>query len=619
MKKILAALMASVIFSASVNAVAYADGGSKKVTALISSSEVQLNAELYTSSYSWNWNNCSPISDFIDNGRYTIAYADGKNVYICHISDKGDIADTVKFKQPMSAVGGVTCDAYGNFYVACGTTDSAGEGKICTFAVYKYDSKGALLGKAEYYPDDTNWSTKTPFEAGNCAMAFQGDLLICSYARKMYNGHQSNAVFCVDTVTMTENPLYDSYASHSFNQSIAVIDDATVAFADHGDAYPRGFSVNVRSDTSDPMMGHNSNGAFVPFHFSLSGDSSNMFNVNYTNSRLTGICRLDSGIALVGSSGDYDEETPQQLFLQIIDPDSGEQVLSGATREGSSAYGGLYKDTGIKWLTSYTDGSYVKASAMAALDDSRLLVMWERWRDHAFVNSYYSIISSDGRIMVDSVSMQHALLNGAEELKVNGDTAYWTYSKGNEKDATVYMLDTSSTSNDILKEATIELSYLWREYTGKALKPAVTVIYDGKTLKKGRDYTVSYKNNKKPGIATVTVKGKGEYSGTATTTFEISPKPVTNVKAVRKNSKNTITWKAANVSGYEVEISKLVKDGYYYWQDSSVTKTVTKTKYVHKAKTKDGVMYEYRVRPFVKVNGVKVYGDWSEAVNTDMN
>ena len=32
-------------------------------------------------------------------------------------------------------------------------------------------------------------------------------------------------------------------------------------------------------------------------------------------------------------------------------------------------------------------------------------------------------------------------------------------------------------------------------YTGKALKPAVTVTLNGKTLKKGTDYTVSYKNN----------------------------------------------------------------------------------------------------------------------------
>ncbi|MBR1820859.1 MAG: hypothetical protein IJ769_04475 [Clostridia bacterium] len=44
-----------------------------------------------------------------------------------------------------------------------------------------------------------------------------------------------------------------------------------------------------------------------------------------------------------------------------------------------------------------------------------------------------------------------------------------------------------------------------KTYTGKALKPAPTVKLGGKTLKKGTDYTVSYKNNKNCGKATVTV------------------------------------------------------------------------------------------------------------------
>lgn len=618
MKKVMAALMASAVLAASVSVNAAAENGSKKVTAIISSSEVQLNAELYTGSYywgswytNWNWNHYSPISDFIDNnGRYTIAYSDGRNVNISHISDNGEIADTIKFKQPMTEVGGVICDDYGNFYVACGTEDVAGTGNICTFAVYKYDSMGTMLGMAEYYPDDTEWSTRLPFNSGNCAMAFQGDLLICSYAREMYNGHQSNAVFCVDTAEMTENPMYDSYVSHSFDQSVAVIDDNTVAFADHGDAYPRGFSVNVRSDTSSPMMGHNSNGTFVPFSFPGNiGD-------NFTNARLTEIAAMDTGIALVGSSAkssssDYESEK-QQLFIQIIDEETGESLLNGSTRTNG--------DKGILWLTSYTDGSEVRASAAAALDDSRLLVMWERWNDNSLINSYYSIISSDGKILVDSVPMQRAMLNGAEELKVDGDIAKWIYADGEGKDATIYRLDTSSVSSDVLKEATVELSYTEKACTGKALKPTVTVKYEGKTLKNGRDYTVSYKDNKKPGTATVTVKGKGEYSGTTTASFRIVPKAVTNVKAVQTTkSKNTITWKSAKADGYEVEISKWVKDGYYYWQDNVVTKSVTKTKYVHKAGNKNGVIFQYRVRPFVKVNGEKIYGEWSDDVNPYWN
>ena len=631
-KRILAAFLTTVIALGSLPFEASAANTSQKLyTGNVTKSEVSLKAELHTNSYSWgnwytnwNWNSVSPISDYIDNeGRYTIAYTDGKTVYVSHCAEtKGSmrIEETVKFAQPMEVLGGVVGDDKGNIYVACGQTDEADTGKICTFAIYKYSSDGKYIGKAEYYPDDKHWSTKIPFDAGNCVMTFQGELLICSYAREMYSGHQSNAVFCVDTVTMKEKAVYDSYCSHSFNQSVLTIDDNTVVFADHGDAYPRGFTVNVVKNTNGSLNGHNNKG-YVPFHFSLSGDSGDMFNVNYTNSRLTGIAELESGIALVGSSGDYETESPQQLFLQIIDPDNGNQVLNGATRKGTSAspYGGAYTDTGILWLTDYKDGSEVRASAAAALDEERLLVMWEKWdKNGSFVDSYYSIVSSDGKLLVDSVSLKKSMINGAEELDIIGEIAYWTYADGNGKDAVIYRLDTSSYSTDTISDADITLSKYDIVYTGKTRKPAVTVKYNGVTLKNGTDYTVSYKNNKYPGIGTVTVKGKGKYDGTQTVQFIIRPKAATKFSANRTtSSKNTLTWKkVTKATGYEIEIARYSSsDGWYYYMDKQVIRTTSKTKYVHTAGNKKNVIFMYRVRPFVKVNGEKIYGEWTDYIN----
>lgn len=60
-------------------------------------------------------------------------------------------------------------------------------------------------------------------------------------------------------------------------------------------------------------------------------------------------------------------------------------------------------------------------------------------------------------------------------------------------------------------------------YTGKAFKPEI-LVYDDKTLLKEKtDYTVSYKNNTNAGPATVTVKGKGNYSESTTAEFTIDP------------------------------------------------------------------------------------------------
>ena len=58
-------------------------------------------------------------------------------------------------------------------------------------------------------------------------------------------------------------------------------------------------------------------------------------------------------------------------------------------------------------------------------------------------------------------------------------------------------------------------------YTGKAIKPAVKVVVDGKTLKNGTDYTVTYKNNTKVGTATAIITGKNGYFGTIKKTFQI--------------------------------------------------------------------------------------------------
>ncbi len=63
------------------------------------------------------------------------------------------------------------------------------------------------------------------------------------------------------------------------------------------------------------------------------------------------------------------------------------------------------------------------------------------------------------------------------------------------------------------------------EFTGYAITPTLTVTLkqNGKTitLKEGRDYEVSYRNNINPGTATITIKGKGNYKGTATQYFTI--------------------------------------------------------------------------------------------------
>lgn len=60
-----------------------------------------------------------------------------------------------------------------------------------------------------------------------------------------------------------------------------------------------------------------------------------------------------------------------------------------------------------------------------------------------------------------------------------------------------------------------------QNYTGEAVTPSLTVTDGSNILREGTDYTVTYKNNVNTGTATATIKGIGNYSGTASINFTI--------------------------------------------------------------------------------------------------
>ena len=94
-----------------------------------------------------------------------------------------------------------------------------------------------------------------------------------------------------------------------------------------------------------------------------------------------------------------------------------------------------------------------------------------------------------------------------------------------------------------------------KTYTGSALKPTPTVKDNGTKLVKGTDYTVSYKNNTKAGTATVTITGKGNYTGTKTATFKINPKSIA-ASSVTVSSIAKQKW-----TGKAIKPTPVVKDG----------------------------------------------------------
>ncbi|HBB63740.1 hypothetical protein [Ruminococcus sp.] len=157
------------------------------------------------------------------------------------------------------------------------------------------------------------------------------------------------------------------------------------------------------------------------------------------------------------------------------------------------------------------------------------------------------------------------------------------------------------------KKATVS-SISTKAFTGKNITQSITVKYNGKTLKKGTDYTVSYSNNKSIGTATVKITGKGSYTGTITKTFKINPAKQEIQKLTAKSKAFFVDWaQKGSATGYEIQYATNSK--FTSAKKVTITNNKTDTKTISKLSGKK--KYYVRVRSYTTVKGTKYYGAWS--------
>ena len=145
-------------------------------------------------------------------------------------------------------------------------------------------------------------------------------------------------------------------------------------------------------------------------------------------------------------------------------------------------------------------------------------------------------------------------------------------------------------------------------YTGKALKPAVTVTLNGVTLKNGTDYSAAYSNNKNAGKGKVTLKGLNKYGGSASGTFTIAkaknPLKVTakgKTFKVKKVKSKKQTYKAITATKNQGKVSYKVT---YKNSKSKKALSFSKGKVTVKKGTKKGT---YKMTVKVTAKGTKNY------------
>ena len=107
-------------------------------------------------------------------------------------------------------------------------------------------------------------------------------------------------------------------------------------------------------------------------------------------------------------------------------------------------------------------------------------------------------------------------------------------------------------------------------YTGSYLKPRPVITYKGQKLVKGKDYKLTYANNKKAGTATVTATGINKYRGSVNANFNI--RQAVNKITLKQKSVTVAYGKKADLSKYASSVSKL----HFKSKNTSVA-TVTNT------------------------------------------
>lgn len=153
-------------------------------------------------------------------------------------------------------------------------------------------------------------------------------------------------------------------------------------------------------------------------------------------------------------------------------------------------------------------------------------------------------------------------------------------------------------------------------YNGKVQKPDTIVVDSTGSQIGAQYYTISFRNNKNAGIATVTVRFSGNYAGSMEQNFTIAPKGTTLSKVSAAKKGFTVKWKkqAAQTSGYEIQYATKAKFSKKDTKSVVINKNKTTGKKV--AKLKGGKKYYVRIRTYknAKIQGktVKVYSAWSK-------
>ena len=306
-----------------------------------------------------------------------------------------------------------------NYYVLTGAENESKDDSKEVFNVSKYSKDWKFEGSCGLF----GANTAIPFRAGSARMVMNGKYLFIRTCHEMYNGHQANVTFSVDTSNMSVVDSFtgvwntdNGYVSHSFNQFIQ-IDNGVLVGSDHGDGYPRAISAyKYPTDIS--------NGFFAPkkleeickqYDFMTYPGSD-----NYTGASQGGFEYSDSFYLVAGNCDTNGMGSARNVFVSSVPKDGGKAVI-----RYFSDYAGTDDDA--------TTPQFIK------IGTNSFILMWS---SRGYV--YYTTVDGTGQQTGATYKMAGNLSDCVPSV-INGKLTWYTWT--NEKN-TFYDINLSNLSEN---------------------------------------------------------------------------------------------------------------------------------------------------------------------------
>ncbi len=343
-------------------------------------------------------------------------------------------------------------------------------------------------------------------------VTFSADKLTATASYTDYNSNQGGMIISnIDSSLVTYTLSSGAYARYIFSDQLL--------FMEHTNTAVSSGSHTITFSLKDTSTCSWSDGTKTPKTFTLrvNGESISA-SFTYTRNNQIPYEKVTGGPTVTGNPG-----KGQQTFS--VASGTGSATINSSTGAITPTKPGTIRVTlNISAIGQYNDGSYtLTLTIIRDISNASIGAIGDQIYNHGLAITPTTTVTDPalnstltaGTDFTYSYSNNTAV--GQATITVTGRG---NYSGTKSTTFTILGIDISNCTIGAIPACT---------YNGTAQTPTATVTLNGTTLSSATDFTFSYSNNVNAGEATLTVKGKGNYSGKNTKTFKISPRSISGV------------------------------------------------------------------------------------------